>query len=120
MDDNFVPSFLAACVRLKAWASWRISPFESHCRLTFKQSRGFSGQRNFALGRPAEQSSVAADANASYAVDGNSETEWNHRTCAHTEDEPEPFWRVHLAESLLVTEVVITSTSDGRTRIHTH
>jgi len=64
-----------------------------------------------ALGRPAAQSSVLdAGSGAANAVDGNRDGE--RGSCAHTAEEPEPWWRLDLGRWLAVYAVVVKNRQD--------
>ncbi|XP_063183755.1 uncharacterized protein LOC134512307 [Chroicocephalus ridibundus] len=71
------------------------------------------GAQNVALGRPATQSSLLdATSGAANAVDGNRDGNWEHGSCAHTLEEPEPWWRVDLGRRHLVYAVVVKNRLD--------
>ncbi|XP_010567630.1 PREDICTED: alanine aminotransferase 1 [Haliaeetus leucocephalus] len=71
------------------------------------------GAQNVALGRPATQSSVLdAGSGAANAVDGNRDSNWEHGSCAHTTEEPEPWWRVDLGRRHAVYAVVVKNRHD--------
>ncbi|KAM6411120.1 uncharacterized protein J5M81_001118 isoform 1-T1 [Pluvialis apricaria] len=71
------------------------------------------GAQNVALGRPAAQSSVLdASSGAANAVDGNRDGNWEHGSCAHTTEEPEPWWRVDLGRRHAVYAVVVKNRHD--------
>lgn len=68
---------------------------------------------NAALGRPATQSSVLdATSGAANAVDGNRDGNWEEGSCAHTLEEPEPWWRVDLGGRRAVEAVVVQNRHD--------
>ncbi|XP_074716759.1 uncharacterized protein LOC141939920 [Strix uralensis] len=71
------------------------------------------GAQNVALGRPAAQSSVLdAISSAGNAVDGNRDGDWERGSCAHTTEEPEPWWRVDLGHRHAVYAVVVKNRRD--------
>ncbi|XP_065686610.2 uncharacterized protein [Patagioenas fasciata] len=71
------------------------------------------GAQNVALGRPAAQSSLLdAGSGAGNAVDGNQDGNWEHGSCAHTAEEPEPWWRVDLGARHAVYAVTVTNRRD--------
>ncbi|XP_074000833.1 uncharacterized protein [Numenius arquata] len=71
------------------------------------------GAQNVALGRPATQSSVLdATSGAANAVDGNRDGNWEHGSCVHTLEEPEPWWRVDLGRRHVVYAVVVKNRRD--------
>ena len=66
-----------------------------------------SSEKNLALNRPTAQSSILVDGVSGRGVDGNSNQDWNGRTCTHTTDEANPWWRVELASEFYVGKVKI-------------
>ncbi|XP_064911339.1 uncharacterized protein LOC135578892 isoform X2 [Columba livia] len=71
------------------------------------------GAQNVALGRPATQSSLLdATSGAGNAVDGNQDGNWEHGSCTHTTEEPEPWWRVDLGARHAVYAVTVTNRRD--------
>lgn len=66
-----------------------------------------------ARGRPVAQSSTLnAISLAANAVDGNGDADWERGSCAHTEMELEPWWRVDLGRRHAVYAVTITNRRD--------
>ena len=49
------------------------------------------------------QSSTAHDGFASRAVDGNYKFHWSDKSCTHTNDEVDPWWRVDLGKEYIIT-----------------
>ncbi|XP_025910898.1 alanine aminotransferase 1, partial [Apteryx rowi] len=71
------------------------------------------GAPNAALGRPAAQSSVLdAASGAGNAVDGSRDGDWARGSCAHTLEEPEPWWRVDLGARRAVYAVLVQNRRD--------
>ncbi|XP_067148680.1 uncharacterized protein [Apteryx mantelli] len=71
------------------------------------------GAPNAALGRPAAQSSVLdATSGAGNAVDGSRDGAWARGSCAHTLEEPEPWWRVDLGARRAVYAVLVQNRRD--------
>ncbi|XP_054023506.1 uncharacterized protein LOC104300699 [Dryobates pubescens] len=71
------------------------------------------GAQNVALGRPATQSSLLdPGSGARKAVDGNRDGDWEHGSCAHTAEEPEPWWQVDLGRSHRVYAVLVQNRHD--------
>ncbi|KAF4100525.1 uncharacterized protein LOC131525818 [Onychostoma macrolepis] len=69
--------------------------------------------RNVALGAEAVQSSTPSESGvAQNAVDGNSESNYMLRSCTHTAEEKDPWWRVDLQQTYSVTRVIITNRGD--------
>ncbi|CAH1263337.1 NPTX1 [Branchiostoma lanceolatum] len=67
---------------------------------------------NIALNRPTDQSSIAHNGAAGLAVDGNRNPIWNAKSCTHTTEEPNPWWRVDLGSTKYVDRVVIFNRKD--------
>ncbi|KAM6445865.1 LOW QUALITY PROTEIN: ATP-dependent DNA helicase Q4 [Rhynochetos jubatus] len=68
---------------------------------------------NVARGRAVAQSSTLNAAGlAANAVDGNADADWERGSCAHTEKEPEPWWRVDLGRRRSVYSVTVTNRRD--------
>eukprot|EP00063_Salmo_salar_P037125 XP_014011960.1 PREDICTED: uncharacterized protein LOC106577981 [Salmo salar] len=68
---------------------------------------------NVALKEVATQSSLYGDGQAHNAVDGNRESNYHKRSCTHTEQETNPWWRVDLLDVTRVTAVTITNRGDS-------
>ena len=70
-------------------------------------------EENLAYLKDTNQSSTYSDADAtgasSNAVDGNSNTNFNAGSCAHTLNEKQPWWRVDLGKVELVNEVYVVN-----------
>ena len=68
---------------------------------------------NLALGKGTFQSSTAWAGEASYAVDGNPNPEFNAGSCTHTSTHDDnPWWGVDLGADYLITQVVIINRGD--------
>ncbi|XP_055757088.1 uncharacterized protein LOC129835476 [Salvelinus fontinalis] len=67
---------------------------------------------NVALKGVAAQSSLYGIGEASNAIDGNREPEYDKRSCSHTQDDTNPWWRVDLLDVYRVTAVTITNRGD--------
>ena len=69
---------------------------------------------NWALGRPAYQSSQYLGYSAELAVDGNNDTTMLHNSCTETNDGPggENWWMVDLGRLISVAYVVLTNRGD--------
>ncbi|XP_075000623.1 LOW QUALITY PROTEIN: uncharacterized protein LOC142079776 [Calonectris borealis] len=68
---------------------------------------------NAARGRAVAQSSTLdAVSLAANAVDGSGDADWERGSCAHTEKEPEPWWRVDLGRRHAVYAVTVTNRRD--------
>jgi len=78
------------------------------------EQRACSFEENLAYRKDTSQSSTYSDQGASgHAVDGNSNTQWNGRSCAHTAlHEKQPWWRVDLGNVELVNEVYVVNRGD--------
>lgn len=64
---------------------------------------------NFALGKPARQSTTTHGGVASRAVDGKSTKYYSSGTCTRTDQETSPWWRVDLGQRVAVTRVKIVN-----------
>ena len=67
------------------------------------------------MNRPAWQSSTYPHSygpTADKAVDGNSASNFNGKSCTHTNEELRPWWAVDLGAEYLVTDVLITNRGD--------
>ncbi|KAM9322257.1 uncharacterized protein KZ484_020455 [Pholidichthys leucotaenia] len=71
---------------------------------------------NVALRGKATQSSRLDHtcASAHGAIDGNRDAYFFHGSCTHTNEEANPWWRVDLLESYIVTSVTVTNRGDHR------
>ncbi|KAM7366451.1 hypothetical protein PAMP_015889 [Pampus punctatissimus] len=68
---------------------------------------------NVALKGDATQSSTLSFAGASKAIDGRRNSFYSHGFCSHTtEDETNPWWRVDLRQTYIVTSVKVTNRGD--------
>ncbi|XP_036845097.1 uncharacterized protein LOC110532923 isoform X2 [Oncorhynchus mykiss] len=67
---------------------------------------------NVALKGVASQSSLNGYGNAHNAIDGNRDSDYYKRSCTHTEQETNPWWRVDLLDVTRVTAVTITNRGD--------
>ena len=65
-----------------------------------------------ALRGKATQSDRWGDGAAYYAIDGNRNSHYHAGSCTHSEEQTDPWWRVDLLESYIVTSVVITNRGD--------
>ncbi|XP_075937416.1 uncharacterized protein LOC142938089 [Anarhichas minor] len=52
------------------------------------------------------------EAHAFNAIDGNRDTNFHLGSCTHTDEETNPWWRVDLLDSYIVTSVIITNRGD--------
>nr|XP_033496815.1 uncharacterized protein LOC117266009 [Epinephelus lanceolatus] len=70
--------------------------------------------QNVALRGKATQSNryVHAFGAASSAIDGNRESNFHSGSCTHTVEQANPWWRVDLLESYIVTSIVVTNRGD--------
>lgn len=58
---------------------------------------------------PGEWDGFAAAGNA---IDGNRKSRFNYGSCSHTATEANPWWRVDLLESYIITSMIITNRED--------
>lgn len=83
------------------------------CPLAAPPPSRIPAAQNVALGRPAAQSSVLEPgSDAGKAVDGNRDSDWEHGSCAHTAEEPEPWWHVDLGRRHSVYAVLVQNRRD--------
>jgi len=68
---------------------------------------------NVAYRRPAFQISTWANHQASNAVDGKKTGVVEYKSCAQTQKETDPWWRVDLGKSVWVESVLIASRTDS-------
>ncbi|XP_069568013.1 fucolectin-4 [Brachyistius frenatus] len=73
-----------------------------------------SAYKNVALRGKATQSNRYENVfgSASNAIDGNRESDFHAGSCTHTDEQNNPWWRVDLLESYVVTEVIVTNRGD--------
>ncbi|XP_039973392.1 uncharacterized protein si:ch211-215k15.4 [Xiphias gladius] len=64
---------------------------------------------NLALQGKASQSSLYSNGIAYNAIDGNRASDWSHGSCAHTNNNFQPWWRLDLGKTHKVFSVVITN-----------
>jgi hypothetical protein len=73
----------------------------------------FPSQVNYALGKPAQQSSELGPGwGAALAVDGNTDGDANHGPIAHTGTDRNPWWQVDLEQSRVIGQVVLWNRTD--------
>ncbi|XP_074509083.1 uncharacterized protein LOC141778614 [Sebastes fasciatus] len=68
--------------------------------------------QNVALRGKATQSDRYGNGDAYNAIDGNRESNYGAGSCTHTVEHTNPWWRVDLLESYIVTSVIITNRGD--------
>jgi hypothetical protein len=71
-----------------------------------------SGTSSAALNKPATQSSTYSVAEASRAVDGNTDGNYWNGSVTHTNSEYQPWWRVDLASEIPIHDIVLFNRSD--------
>ena len=67
---------------------------------------------NVARGGQVAQSSLYGQGNPERAIDGNLANDWSQKSCAHTNKETNPWWRVDLQKTYKVHSVKITNRKD--------
>lgn len=83
------------------------------CMTAFSLSSGITAEEtNLALKKPAIQSSGYGDAQASRAVDGNTDGNFFNNSVSHTNIEPHAFWRVDLEDTVAIGRIVIWNRTD--------
>ena len=70
------------------------------------------GSTNLALGKPAWQNSIWGGRDASKAVDGNTDRNAQHGSCANTLRDSNPWWIVDLQSEYEIERIVITDRTD--------
>ncbi|KAL7840422.1 hypothetical protein AOLI_G00257450 [Acnodon oligacanthus] len=73
--------------------------------------------KNLALYRKAKESSLIGNpwgalGHAYNAIDGNTDSNYNHGSCTTTETEENPWWRLDLLDKYTVTSITITNRGD--------
>lgn len=58
---------------------------------------------DIAMHKTASQSSTNYNGFPNRAVDGNFKSRWADKSCTHTNDEQDPWWRVDLGQEYIVT-----------------
>lgn len=82
--------------------------------LSLAEVEVFSGEDNIAVGAKATQSSTAFAGPAYYAVDGNSDGDFNNTmTVTHTATESDPWWEVDFGGVQPIDRVVLHNRTDG-------
>ena len=72
-----------------------------------------------ALGGTAIQSTTLySQGKAEHAIDGNSDPDWYHDSCTHTESQAKPWWRLELPGVYRVSEIQVTNRNDVRERLN--
>ena len=67
---------------------------------------------NIARGKPTRQSSTGFGGVPQRAVDGNKNSNWNGKSCTHTNKQAKPWWRVDLQSIQQVAKVGLTNRAD--------
>ena len=67
-----------------------------------------------ALSGTALQSTTYYDHVAERAIDGNSDPQLDHNSCAHTQYQAKPWWRLELPGVYRVSEIQVTNRNDYR------
>ena len=73
----------------------------------------FRGGENVALKGEARQSSTAFDGPAAFAIDGNTDGDYNAKSTTHTFVTDDPWWEVDLKQAGPIDRVVLWSRTDG-------
>ncbi|KAK6326334.1 hypothetical protein J4Q44_G00019790 [Coregonus suidteri] len=81
-------------------------------------SIGATVPRNLALRGKATQSDLIENpghgfSHASNAIDGNRDSHFHHGSCTATDESTNPWWRVDLLDTYMVTSVIITNRGDA-------
>ena len=91
-------------------ASW-----QTFCGFTLHSA---ASRINVALSGTAIQSTTFSSHVAEHAIDGNSDPQWEHNSCAHTESQAKPWWRLELPGVYRVSEIQVTNRNDFRKRLN--
>ncbi|XP_006812487.1 fucolectin-like [Saccoglossus kowalevskii] len=67
---------------------------------------------NVALKGIASQINTAYNGPANYAIDGNDDSIYGHKSCSHTGKKTNAWWKVDLEETYSISQVVITNRQD--------
>ncbi|KAI4898881.1 hypothetical protein NFI96_030957, partial [Prochilodus magdalenae] len=67
---------------------------------------------NVALGGTATQSGTFEDFHAGFAIDGNTDSYFDHRSCSSTDVSVQPWWRVDLLGLHYISSITITNRAD--------
>eukprot|EP00795_Rhopilema_esculentum_P012584 gene12584-3284_t len=67
---------------------------------------------DIAMHKTAVQSSTNYNGFANRAVDGNFKFKWADKSCTHTNDEQDPWWRVDLGQEYIVTDITIINRAE--------
>lgn len=68
---------------------------------------------NIAQRGKATQSSQHGSMSPDKAIDGNSNTNWNHQSCSSTLNNKSPWWRLDLLKTHKINTVTVTIRGDG-------
>ncbi len=67
---------------------------------------------NIAKGKATKQSSTGFGGASARAVDGNKNSQWNGKSCTHTNKDKKPWWRVDLRSVQKIYKVRLTNRGD--------
>lgn len=81
--------------------------------LSLAEIQVFSAGENVATKGKASQSSVAYEGPAEFAIDGNTNGDFDKKSTTHTETEDNPWWEVDLGQEQNVDSVVVWNRTDG-------
>jgi hypothetical protein len=81
--------------------------------LSLAEVQVFSGSENIAPSGAARQSSTAFDGPAQYAIDGNTEGDYQKMSVTHTAQSENPWWELDLKGARSMDRVVIWNRTDG-------
>ena len=74
---------------------------------------------NVALSGTATQSSTyLPGGEAEHSIDGNTDPEYIHNSCSHSDFQANPWWRLELPGAYLVSEIQVTNRNIGRWRLN--
>ncbi|WP_254507636.1 DUF1553 domain-containing protein [Anatilimnocola floriformis] len=81
--------------------------------LSLAEVQVFSGNDNLAKSGEATQSSTDYDGPAKYAIDGNTDGDYQKKSVTHTAASDNPWWEVDLKSSQAIDRIVLWNRTDG-------
>ena len=69
-------------------------------------------------GTAVQSSTFLPGGEAEHSIDGNSDPEWEHFSCSHSDFQAKPWWRLELPDVYRVSEIQVTNRNIGRWRLN--
>ncbi|MDG2382307.1 MAG: DUF1553 domain-containing protein [Pirellulaceae bacterium] len=91
----------------------RIESLQDKAFLSLAEVQVLVGDRNVATSGTAQQSSVAYDGPAKFAIDGETNGDFNLKSTTHTAAEDRPWWEVDLKVGHMVDAIAVWNRTDG-------